>query len=32
VGVQVLCDSADGVYNNVEADMLGFLRSITFKE
>jgi hypothetical protein len=32
VGVQVICDSTDGVYDKVEADMRGFLRSITFKE
>jgi hypothetical protein len=32
VGVQVICDSTDGVYEKVEADMLGLLRSITFKE
>jgi hypothetical protein len=32
VGVQVICDSTDGVYDQVEADMREFLRSITFKE
>jgi len=32
VGVQVICDSTDGVYDKVEADMLGLLRSITFQE
>jgi hypothetical protein len=32
VGIQVICDSTDGVYDKVEADMRGFMRSITFKE
>lgn len=32
VGVQVICDSTDGVYDKVETAMQGFLRSITFKE
>jgi hypothetical protein len=32
VGLQVICDSTDGVYDKVEADMRDFLRSITFKE
>jgi hypothetical protein len=32
VGVQVICDSTDGVHDKVEADMRGFMRSITFKE
>jgi hypothetical protein len=32
IGVQIICDSTDGVYDKVEADMRGFLRSITFKE
>jgi len=31
VGVQVICDSTDGVYDKVEADMRNFLRSVTFK-
>ncbi len=31
-GIQVICDSTDGVYDKVEADMRGFLRSIAFKE
>ncbi|MBI4964981.1 MAG: hypothetical protein HY913_17030 [Desulfomonile tiedjei] len=31
-GVQVICDSTDGVYDKVEADMRAFLFSITFKE
>jgi len=31
VGVQVICDSSDGVYDKVEADMRSFLRSVTFK-
>jgi hypothetical protein len=32
VGVQVICDSTDGVYDKVEADMRSFMRSIAFKE
>lgn len=32
VGLQVICDSTDGVYDKVEADMRSFLRSLTFKE
>ncbi len=32
VGVQIICDTSDGVYDKVEADMTKFLRSITFKE
>ena len=32
VGLQVICDLTDGVYDKVEADMRDFLRSITFKE
>ncbi|MBI5571118.1 MAG: hypothetical protein HY914_14335 [Desulfomonile tiedjei] len=32
VGVQVICDSTDGVYDKVEADMRAFLRSVTFGE
>ncbi|MEW6351181.1 MAG: hypothetical protein AB1646_19155 [Thermodesulfobacteriota bacterium] len=32
VGAQTICDSTDGVYEKVEADMRGFLRSITFKK
>lgn len=32
VGIQVICDSTDGVYDKVEEDMRGFMRSITFKE
>lgn len=32
VGLQAICDSTDGVYGQVEADMRSFLRSITFKE
>jgi hypothetical protein len=31
-GLQVMCDSTEGVYDKVEADMKNFLRSITFKE
>jgi hypothetical protein len=31
-GVQIICDSTDGVYDKVETDMRDFLRSITFKE
>jgi hypothetical protein len=31
-GLQVICDSTDGVYDKVEEDMRSFLRSITFKE
>ncbi|HMK34170.1 MAG TPA: hypothetical protein VK463_03815 [Desulfomonilaceae bacterium] len=31
-GLQVICDSTDGVYGKVEADMKNFLRSITFKK
>jgi len=32
LGVQILCDSTDSVYNKVQADMLRLLRSIDFKE
>lgn len=32
VGVQIICDSTDGVYGKVESDMRNFLRSVTFKE
>ena len=32
VGVQVICDSTDGVYDKVEADMRNFLRSVTLRE
>ncbi len=32
VGLQVICDSTDGVYSHVESDMRSFLRSIKFKE
>ncbi len=32
VGVQVICDSTDGVYEKVESDMLQFLRSVIFPE
>jgi hypothetical protein len=32
VGVQVICDSTDGVYDKVESDMKSFLRSVTFKD
>lgn len=32
MGLQVICDSTDGVYGQVEADMRSFLRSITFRE
>jgi len=32
VGLQVICDSTDGVYDKVEEDMRTFLRSLTFKE
>jgi hypothetical protein len=31
-GLQVICDSTDGVYDKVEKDMRDFLSSITFKE
>lgn len=31
-GLQVICDSTDGVYDKVEKDMRDFLKSITFKE
>lgn len=31
-GLQVICDSTDGVYDKVETDMRNFLKSITFKE
>ncbi len=31
-GLQVICDSTDGVYDKVEEDMRSFLHSITFKE
>jgi hypothetical protein len=31
-GIQMICDSTDGVYSHVEQDMRDFLRSITFKE
>ena len=30
-GVQIICDSSEGVYDKVEADMRSFLRSVTFK-
>jgi hypothetical protein len=30
-GVQIICDSSDGLYEKVEADMRSFLRSVTFK-
>ena len=32
VGVQVICDSTDGVFDKVEGDMRNFLRSLTFKD
>lgn len=32
VGVQIICDTTEGVYGKVEADMRSFLRSVTFKE
>jgi hypothetical protein len=32
VGVQVICDSTDGVYDKVEAEMRNVLRSVTFSE
>ena len=32
VGIQLICDSTDGVFDKVEADMRSFLRSINFKE
>jgi hypothetical protein len=32
VGVQIICDSTDGVYGRVETDMRDFLRSVTFKK
>jgi hypothetical protein len=31
-GIQVICDSTDGVYSHVEQDMRDFVRSVTFKE
>ncbi len=31
VGVQIICDSSDGVYDQVEADMRSFMRSVNFK-
>jgi hypothetical protein len=31
VGVQIICDSTDGVYDKVEADMRSFLRSVNFR-
>ncbi len=31
-GIQVTCDSTEGVYAQVEPDMRSFMRSITFKE
>ncbi|MGO9122696.1 MAG: hypothetical protein ACLQPD_34400 [Desulfomonilaceae bacterium] len=31
VGVQIICDSSDGVYDRVEADMRSFMRSVKFK-
>lgn len=31
-GLQVICDSTDGVYDKVEAEMRSFLRSIMFRE
>jgi hypothetical protein len=31
-GLQVICDSTDGVYDKVEDDMRNFLRSINFKD
>ena len=30
-GVQIICDSSDGVYDKVEADMRSFLRSVKFE-
>ena len=30
-GLRIICDSSDGVYDKVEADMRSFLRSVTFK-
>jgi hypothetical protein len=30
-GVQIICDSSDGVYDQVEADMRSFMRSVKFK-
>jgi hypothetical protein len=32
VGLQVICDSTDGVYDKVEEEMRSFLKSITFKD
>ena len=32
VGLQVICDSSEEVFNQVEEDMRNFLRSITFKD
>jgi len=31
VGVQIICDSSDGVYDQVEAEMRSFMRSVKFK-
>lgn len=31
-GVQIICDSTEGVYDKVEKDMRSFLRSVTFKD
>ncbi len=32
VGLQIICDSTDGVYDKVDSDMRNFLKSVNFKE
>lgn len=32
IGVQIICDSTDGVYDRVAEDMMAFIRSISFAE
>jgi hypothetical protein len=32
VGVQIICDTSDSVYDKVQADMRKFLHSVTFKK